>query len=149
LKAALQLVGRHRRDAQQAGRRLEKPLRDPQHPHRKGRIDFDDRPAKQKHVIAELDLGVPFVSNLPSQVETFVEPLLAMKVNDTPFEIHGKARPFSPIRESRGQSQVRRLRPDPLRGLPAGGKNLPPARAHGFRPTWSCRLPSRAGGPRA
>ena len=66
----------------------------------KGRIDFDDRPAKQKHVIADLDLGVPFVSNLPSQVETFVEPLLAMKVNDTPFAIHGKARPFSTSRES-------------------------------------------------
>ncbi len=64
----------------------------------KGRIDFDDRPAKQKHVIADLDLGVPFVSNLPSQVETFVEPLLAMKVNDTPFALHGKARPFSTSR---------------------------------------------------
>lgn len=66
----------------------------------KGRIDFDDRPASQKHVIADLDLGVPFVSNLPSQVETFVEPLLSMKVNDTPFEIRGKARPFSVTRES-------------------------------------------------
>jgi uncharacterized protein involved in outer membrane biogenesis len=66
----------------------------------KGRIDFDDRPVGKKHVIADLDLGVPFVSNLPSQVETFVEPLLAMKVNDTPFEIHGKAKPFSATRES-------------------------------------------------
>ena len=66
----------------------------------KGRIDFDDRPAKQKHVIADLDLGVPFVSNLPSQVDSFVEPLLAMKVNDAPFEIRGKARPFSVSRES-------------------------------------------------
>ncbi|WP_374264084.1 DUF748 domain-containing protein [Zoogloea sp.] len=66
----------------------------------KGRIDFDDRPAQQKHVIADLDLGVPFVSNLPSAVETFVEPLLAMKVNDTPFEIRGKAKPFSASRES-------------------------------------------------
>ncbi|MBP7392868.1 MAG: DUF748 domain-containing protein, partial [Zoogloea sp.] len=66
----------------------------------KGRIDFDDRPARQKHVIADLDIGVPFVSNLPSQVETFVEPLLSMKVNDTPFEIRGKAKPFSATRES-------------------------------------------------
>jgi uncharacterized protein involved in outer membrane biogenesis len=66
----------------------------------KGRIDFDDRPVGKKHVISDLDLGVPFVSNLPSQVETFVEPLLAMKVNDTPFEIRGKARPFSLTRES-------------------------------------------------
>ncbi len=66
----------------------------------KGRIDFDDRPVGKKHVISDLDLGVPFVSNLPSQVETFVEPLLVMKVNNTPFDIHGKARPFSAARES-------------------------------------------------
>ena len=66
----------------------------------KGRIDFDDRPAGLKHVVADLELGVPFVSNLPSQVETFVEPLLAMKVNDTPFEIRGKAKPFAADRES-------------------------------------------------
>jgi hypothetical protein len=65
-----------------------------------GRIEFDDRPAGQKHVVADLALGVPFVSNLPSQVETFVEPLLAMKVNDTPFEIRGKAKPFAADRES-------------------------------------------------
>ncbi len=66
----------------------------------KGRIDVDDRPAKQRHAIADLDLGVPFVSNMPSAVETFVEPLLAMKVNGTPFEIRGKAKPFSASRES-------------------------------------------------
>lgn len=66
----------------------------------KGRIEFDDRPAGQKHVVADLALGVPFVSNLPSQVETFVEPLLAMKVNDTSFEIRGKAKPFAADRES-------------------------------------------------
>ncbi|MDD3326419.1 MAG: DUF748 domain-containing protein [Zoogloea sp.] len=66
----------------------------------KGRIEFDDRPAGLKHVVADLELGVPFVSNLPSQVETFVEPLLAMKVNDTPFEIRGKAKPFAADRES-------------------------------------------------
>lgn len=66
----------------------------------KGRIDLDDKPAGKQHVIADLELGVPFVSNLPTQVETFVEPLLSMKVNDAPFEIRGKARPFAPDRES-------------------------------------------------
>ncbi|WP_079432959.1 DUF748 domain-containing protein [Zoogloea sp. LCSB751] len=66
----------------------------------KGRIDFDDRPLKQKQVVSDLDLGVPFVSNLPSQVETFVEPLLALKVNGAPFVVKGKSRPFSLTRES-------------------------------------------------
>ena len=66
----------------------------------RGRIDFDDKPAGQQHVIADLELGIPFVSNLPAQVETFVEPLLSMKVNDAPFEIRGKSKPFAPDRES-------------------------------------------------
>ena len=66
----------------------------------KGRIDFDDRPLKQKQVVSDLDLGVPFVSNLPSQVETFVEPLLALKVNGAPFVVKGKSKPFSLSRES-------------------------------------------------
>lgn len=66
----------------------------------RGRIDFDDKPAGQQHVIADLELGVPFVSNLPAQVETFVEPLLSMKVNDAPFEIRGRSKPFAPDRES-------------------------------------------------
>lgn len=66
----------------------------------RGRIDFDDKPAGQQHVIADLELGIPFVSNLPAQVETFVEPLLSMKVNDAPFEIRGRSKPFAPDRES-------------------------------------------------
>ena len=66
----------------------------------KGRIDFDDRPEDSKHALTELELGLPFVSNMPSHVSTFVEPLLAMKVDDAPFEVHGKALPFSPNRES-------------------------------------------------
>ena len=65
-----------------------------------GRVDFDDRPTGQKHTLADLNLGVPFVSNLPSQVETYVEPLLAVTLDGAPFEVRGKARPFSKARES-------------------------------------------------
>jgi uncharacterized protein involved in outer membrane biogenesis len=66
----------------------------------KGRIDFDDKPEGRKHALTELELGLPFVSNMPSHVSTFVEPLLAMKVDEAPFEVRGKALPFSPNRES-------------------------------------------------
>lgn len=66
----------------------------------KGRIDFDDRPAGSKHALTDVDLGLPFVSNMPSYVKTFVEPLLALKVDDAPFEVRGKALPFSDNRES-------------------------------------------------
>jgi hypothetical protein len=66
---------------------------------KKGGSDFDDKPEGRKHALTELELGLPFVSNMPSHVSTFVEPLLAMKVDDA-FELRGKALPFSPNRES-------------------------------------------------
>ncbi|KRB89911.1 DUF748 domain-containing protein [Noviherbaspirillum sp. Root189] len=66
----------------------------------RGGIVFIDRPAKAKHVVADLELGVPFISSLPSQVQIFVEPLLSAKVNDTPILIQGKARPFAKPRDA-------------------------------------------------
>ncbi|HYD59840.1 MAG TPA: DUF748 domain-containing protein [Noviherbaspirillum sp.] len=60
-----------------------------------GRIEFDDRPAKATHAVTDIALGIPFISSLPSQVDIFVEPLLRAKVNGSPLEFKGKARPFA------------------------------------------------------
>lgn len=60
-----------------------------------GRIEFEDKPAKASHTIANLRLGVPFISSLPSQVQIFVEPLLSAKVDGTPLLIKGRGRPFA------------------------------------------------------
>lgn len=65
-----------------------------------GRIDFDDRPARGKHAVTDIQLGVPFISSLPSQVEIFVQPMLSAKVNNAPFHLEGKVRPFAETREA-------------------------------------------------
>ena len=65
-----------------------------------GRIDFDDRPAKASHTVADLKLGVPFISSLPSQVEVFVEPLLSAKVDGAPFLLKGRILPFAEPRQA-------------------------------------------------
>lgn len=65
-----------------------------------GRVRFEDKPAGTSHAIADIKLGVPFVSSLPSDVEIFVEPLLSAKVNDTPLLLKGKARPFAEPKEA-------------------------------------------------
>ncbi|MEN3367826.1 MAG: hypothetical protein V7606_5100 [Burkholderiales bacterium] len=65
-----------------------------------GRIEFEDRPAKATHTVADLTVGVPFVSSLPSDVEVFIEPLLSAKVNGTPVLVKGKARPFAEPRDA-------------------------------------------------
>ncbi|HCY64859.1 MAG TPA: hypothetical protein DHV59_18975 [Oxalobacteraceae bacterium] len=65
-----------------------------------GRIAFEDKPAGASHTVEALQIGLPFISSLPSQVDVFVEPLLSASVNGTPFHFKGKARPFADTREA-------------------------------------------------
>lgn len=65
-----------------------------------GRIEFDDKPSRAKHVVDDLRIGIPFISSLPSDVQVFVEPLLDAKVNGTSVLLKGKARPFASTRDA-------------------------------------------------
>ena len=65
-----------------------------------GQIEFDDQPEKTLHTISDLKLGIPFISSLSSQVETFVEPFLNATVNGTPLALKGKALPFAESKEA-------------------------------------------------
>lgn len=65
-----------------------------------GRISVDDRTVGQKHLIEHLGIGLPFVSNLPSQVEVFVQPHIEAVVNGAPFAVTGRVRPFADRREA-------------------------------------------------
>lgn len=60
-----------------------------------GHIDFDDRFAQTKHTVADLTLGIPFISSLPSQEDIYVEPYLSALVNGTPLLVKGKTLPFA------------------------------------------------------
>ena len=63
-----------------------------------GAVDFDDRPKKTKHAVRHVKLSLPFLSNLPYYVETYVEPAFSADVNGTPLALGGKTRPFSDAR---------------------------------------------------
>lgn len=60
-----------------------------------GRIEIDDKVVDEQFKIEALQIGVPFVSNFPNQVESFVEPLLSAKVNGSNFVLKGRAKPFT------------------------------------------------------
>lgn len=64
-----------------------------------GRIVFDDRPHRAVHEVTELRIGIPFVSNLPAAVDITVQPSLAAKVNGSPLELKGEAKPFKDTHE--------------------------------------------------
>jgi uncharacterized protein involved in outer membrane biogenesis len=65
-----------------------------------GRIDFEDRPQKKQHVVADLNIGIPFLSNLPYDIDVYTQPSFAVKVNGTPIELTGRSKPFSETRET-------------------------------------------------
>ncbi|MEO8998134.1 MAG: DUF748 domain-containing protein, partial [Rhodanobacter sp.] len=65
-----------------------------------GDIRFDDRLLGSQHHIEHLALGIPFLANLPSDTDIFVQPLLAMTMDGSPLRIEGQTKPFASSRES-------------------------------------------------
>lgn len=67
---------------------------------RHGEITFDDVPLQARQQISQLQLALPFVSNLPYQLENPVQPGLSGLLNGARFSSHAKTKPFSPTHES-------------------------------------------------
>jgi uncharacterized protein involved in outer membrane biogenesis len=59
-----------------------------------GSIDFWDGPKQTKHTVKELNIGVPFLSNIPSHIDIFVQPTFFAKINETPYRLEGNTKPF-------------------------------------------------------
>lgn len=74
-----------------------------------GRVEFDDRPRNKRHLVSELQLAIPFLSNLPYHVEIDVEPAFSAQIDGAPLHLAGKARPFSDDRESTIELEVTAL----------------------------------------
>ena len=74
-----------------------------------GDIQFDDQLMKANHHVEQLELGIPFIANLPSDTDVFVQPLLAMRVDGSPLRIDGHTKPFADSRESTINFQLDRL----------------------------------------
>src|SRR5512146_3296486 len=74
-----------------------------------GDIEFDDDAMKATHHVEQLELGVPFIANLPSDTDMFVQPLLAMRIDGSPMRVEGHTKPFASSRESTASFQLDRL----------------------------------------
>ena len=60
-----------------------------------GNIEFEDRPVKSKHEITQINIAIPFISDLPAYVESFVQPSFSALVNGSPFNARGTTKVFS------------------------------------------------------
>ena len=65
-----------------------------------GEITLDDHVTGRKHTIAELAVGVPFLSTLPYAVDIDVQPKLSALINGSLMSLDGTARPFDTPRSS-------------------------------------------------
>ncbi|MGN6739525.1 DUF748 domain-containing protein [Dyella sp.] len=65
-----------------------------------GDLRFDDQPTRASHRVDQLEVGIPFLANLPSDTDIYVQPLLAMRVDGSPLRIDGQTKPFADSRES-------------------------------------------------
>jgi uncharacterized protein involved in outer membrane biogenesis len=67
---------------------------------RDGELLFDDRPVQRQHRVDGLQLALPFLSNLPADIEVQVEPRLAFKLNGAAFDSGAQAQPFAKDRNA-------------------------------------------------
>ncbi|MDD3676759.1 DUF748 domain-containing protein [Thauera propionica] len=65
-----------------------------------GRVSVEDKPRGLKHELAELEVGVPFVSNLPVKVDVFVEPTLSAVLDGNPLKMSARTKPFQDTHET-------------------------------------------------
>ncbi len=60
-----------------------------------GRVSVHDKGRGLGHELTDIDVGVPFVSNLPVQVDVFVEPSLSAKLNGEQLQLSARTKPFA------------------------------------------------------
>lgn len=65
-----------------------------------GGADISDETVQKTHAIRALNVGIPFLSNIPSYVQTFVQPGLSVQVNGTRYAVEGKTKPFADSQET-------------------------------------------------
>ena len=65
-----------------------------------GHFELIDQFKQSHQLISDINLGIPFVANLKSAQEAWVEPHFSAKVNGAPLSLDGNVRPFTDKREA-------------------------------------------------
>ncbi len=65
-----------------------------------GAVEFDDQPVKRVHRLQDLQVALPFLSNLPDHVAVDALPRLAFKLNGAAFDSGAQSKPFAQDRAS-------------------------------------------------
>jgi hypothetical protein len=74
-----------------------------------GKIEMDDRPKQAHHTVRDINIAIPSLSNLSSDVQDYVEPSFSALVNGTPFLLHGRTKPFQDTLETSVDINIEKL----------------------------------------
>lgn len=86
-----------------------------------GRADFNDLSVRKLHEVRELNLSVPFLSNLRSQRDIQTSPRLSFALNGSRFDSAAEGTPFAQTRKTDATLRLHALDLRPYLGyLPAG-----------------------------
>jgi hypothetical protein len=76
---------------------------------RDGEVTIDDQLLGKQHKVEKIQIAVPFIANLPADVDVFVQPLVQMVIDGSPLRIAGVAKPFQATRDSVVDLKLHRL----------------------------------------
>jgi flagellar motor protein MotB len=74
-----------------------------------GSIDFLDGPKQVRHTVRDLNVTVPFVSDIPYYTDTYVQPSFEAVVNNEKVSFKGKTKPFAHSLETSVDIRVKDL----------------------------------------
>ncbi|MBC2717347.1 MAG: DUF748 domain-containing protein [Desulfobacteraceae bacterium] len=59
-----------------------------------GNISFQDEPVQKKHTISPINFNLPYISNFEKHIDTYSEPMLTGKFNQTEISLNVDTKPF-------------------------------------------------------
>lgn len=59
-----------------------------------GSVDFQDGPKKTNHTVREINVAIPFLTNIDYYLDDYVEPKFSALINGDPYKLEGKTKPF-------------------------------------------------------
>ncbi|MFZ5995496.1 MAG: DUF748 domain-containing protein [Thermodesulfobacteriota bacterium] len=65
-----------------------------------GSVDFWDGPKQTRHTVKDLNLAIPFISNLPYLAKIYIKPSFEAEINNNPVSLKGKSKPFADSHET-------------------------------------------------
>jgi len=74
-----------------------------------GTVEFWDGPKKTIHKAREINIRIPFVSDMPYYTDEYVTPYFSANINGGLYTIEGRTKPFADSRESSFDIEIKNL----------------------------------------